>query len=706
MSNITSQNPADGLGNTAYQLAEQFVVPLALSLAPAAFSFVRENGWKLITALDNAFSLPGAYAVEMNTEDEIHNQGVAHYRQGRYSEAIEDFTRVVVLKGESSLHAQFDWLSSSHFKAGNYDESINYAEKALKKAREDLGTTESYISYNYFIMGTSKYNIGGRYNEVVTDLTKAEELGLSNPSLFYYRGVSHFKIGDNFRAISDLRAALVDITHNNNIQHWLGVAHYNIGEYEKAEEYFAGNIWCKGDKSDYNDYKWLIDTQKKTNGERVIETCESLVANDIYKTFTKEQQGYISKTLEEYKDRTTPGYEIRAKYAEFRENDRSHRFGEAARCIREYTELKGDEASFADFKEAAKAHSFIRDYTLEVKFATEALKKAETDHTVGIYQKKEMYLVRAEAHKKLGHHNEYNEDLARADKLEDSKRNHGTSYLSEVILGASFGIIIVISCGLYISNRKNQMLNDENDQLNQQNRRLLLENQQLTQQNLRLQEEQNNDASNVAPLLASGQFNLEAALARIRSYGAFKESNEQNMNKFIKGTCVGLVEFYFEDRETLFKDKDSAIEIMTLLTTSKALDEVLGVSDEDQWSVDFKSVMMAMLGGKLKEEVDHDRVDSLIDSCEAIYKTCRDQGRIVSTTLNTGYFQHTQYGRKASSLSSREEIVTQYQKDVLEHLKQSYEKLFGNEEEKAASPSTIVSDIVARNTDQNGDRQL
>ena len=54
----------------------------------------------------------------------------------------------------------------------------------------------------------------GRYQDAITTLTKAIDIGVGTDNIYYHRGLSFIGAGDNTKAIADIKKAL-EINPNN-----------------------------------------------------------------------------------------------------------------------------------------------------------------------------------------------------------------------------------------------------------------------------------------------------------------------------------------------------------------------------------------------------------------------------------------------------------------------------------------------------------
>ena len=128
----------------------------------------------------------------LNAEEYI-SRGTEALQRGQYSEAIEDFTKVIELK-PGHAEAYYD-RGNAYGGQGEYDRAIQDLTKAIE-LKEDA---EAYA------LRGGIYNIQGEYDRAIQDLTKAIQLKEDYAEAYAFRGLAYC---NKNKAISSLRLDL------------------------------------------------------------------------------------------------------------------------------------------------------------------------------------------------------------------------------------------------------------------------------------------------------------------------------------------------------------------------------------------------------------------------------------------------------------------------------------------------------------------
>ncbi|KAH8298363.1 hypothetical protein KR018_008093 [Drosophila ironensis] len=90
-----------------------------------------------------------------------------------------------------------------------------------------------------------------KYNEALLQYNRAIAFDPKNPIFYCNRAAAHIRLGDNDRAVTDCKSALV---YNNNYSKAycrLGVAYSNMGKFAEAEQAYSKAIELEPDNADY-----------------------------------------------------------------------------------------------------------------------------------------------------------------------------------------------------------------------------------------------------------------------------------------------------------------------------------------------------------------------------------------------------------------------------------------------------------------------
>ncbi|XP_039154547.1 small glutamine-rich tetratricopeptide repeat-containing protein beta [Drosophila simulans] len=110
---------------------------------------------------------------------------------------------------------------------------------------ESLALAESIKNEGNRLMKENKYN------EALLQYNRAIAFDPKNPIFYCNRAAAHIRLGENERAVTDCKSALV---YNNNYSKAycrLGVAYSNMGNFEKAEQAYAKAIELEPDNEVY-----------------------------------------------------------------------------------------------------------------------------------------------------------------------------------------------------------------------------------------------------------------------------------------------------------------------------------------------------------------------------------------------------------------------------------------------------------------------
>ncbi len=104
-----------------------------------------------------------------------YNQGNAHYEEGKFDEAIEDYKKAIEL--ESEFTEAYNNLGNAYGRKGDYDEAIINYTKAMKISPR-FGKAYVNLGYAYYLKGN--YKLSCRYYERACGLGYCKGLGWVN----------------------------------------------------------------------------------------------------------------------------------------------------------------------------------------------------------------------------------------------------------------------------------------------------------------------------------------------------------------------------------------------------------------------------------------------------------------------------------------------------------------------------------------------
>ncbi|XP_064546817.1 small glutamine-rich tetratricopeptide repeat-containing protein beta [Drosophila montana] len=91
----------------------------------------------------------------------------------------------------------------------------------------------------------------GKYNEALLQYNRAITFDPKNPIFYCNRAAAHIRLGDNERAVTDCKSALLYNVNYSKAYCRLGVAYSNLGKFNEAEHAYAKAIELEPDNADY-----------------------------------------------------------------------------------------------------------------------------------------------------------------------------------------------------------------------------------------------------------------------------------------------------------------------------------------------------------------------------------------------------------------------------------------------------------------------
>lgn len=90
-----------------------------------------------------------------------------------------------------------------------------------------------------------------KYNEALLQYNRAITFDPKNPIFYCNRAAAHIRLGDNDRAVTDCKSALLYNANYSKAYCRLGVAYSNLGKFNEAEQAYAKAIELEPDNADY-----------------------------------------------------------------------------------------------------------------------------------------------------------------------------------------------------------------------------------------------------------------------------------------------------------------------------------------------------------------------------------------------------------------------------------------------------------------------
>lgn len=90
-----------------------------------------------------------------------------------------------------------------------------------------------------------------KYNEALLQYNRAITFDPKNPIFYCNRAAAHIRLGDNDRAVTDCKSALLYNTNYSKAYCRLGVAYSNLGKFNEAEQAYAKAIELEPENADY-----------------------------------------------------------------------------------------------------------------------------------------------------------------------------------------------------------------------------------------------------------------------------------------------------------------------------------------------------------------------------------------------------------------------------------------------------------------------
>jgi WD40 repeat protein/Flp pilus assembly protein TadD len=135
-------------------------------------------------------------ASKLNSVDVYINQGLTYHRQGKYKQAISNYSQAIALNPNS------DKAYSN--RAAAYNDQKDY-QKAIADSSKAISLNPTYASA-YINRGLAYYH-QGNYQQAIADYNKAIELAPGNAIAYNNRGLAYTRLGNQQAAQADKQKA-------------------------------------------------------------------------------------------------------------------------------------------------------------------------------------------------------------------------------------------------------------------------------------------------------------------------------------------------------------------------------------------------------------------------------------------------------------------------------------------------------------------
>jgi tetratricopeptide (TPR) repeat protein len=246
-------------------------LPILLCASAAAFS--AETAWDRCTGAEPA-SVVAACTEIINAGGEdgsvanaLYNRAIAHVKEKRLPQAIEDFERAIKLKSDDP-----DFYNQ----IGNVQAELGDLKKAilsLTKAIEIAPTEQFYLERGIF------YYKSSNYQSAISDYTQSIELGRKESDVFYNRGLVFKDQGEFAKALADFKRAAEIAPDDSDTQYNIADMHLSLEEYPAAKAEFDRLIEIDPDRLDVHSLRGFAELQLG-NTEAAIADFDTEIARN------------------------------------------------------------------------------------------------------------------------------------------------------------------------------------------------------------------------------------------------------------------------------------------------------------------------------------------------------------------------------------------------------------------------------------------
>ncbi len=185
-------------------------------------------------------------------EDKNFAQGISHFKQSQYREAI-DFFKKVTQKFPENFEGFYN-LGLSYLKSGNIDEAIIALERTII-LKPDLAEV-------HFALGECYFNKGNK-EKAIEAFSKVIEFQPDNAKAYYNLGITYYKYDEADKALISFEKSIALDPEYSSAYYQAGLANIRIGDFKKAAIYLEQFLRLKPDAPEAEQVKIIIQELKK-----------------------------------------------------------------------------------------------------------------------------------------------------------------------------------------------------------------------------------------------------------------------------------------------------------------------------------------------------------------------------------------------------------------------------------------------------------
>ncbi|MBL3658339.1 tetratricopeptide repeat protein [Fulvivirga sp. 2943] len=173
-------------------------------------------------------------AIALNSYDDFlyYQRGVSRYNLGKYYPAIGDLERAIELNPHKAEYF-------------NYRGLCKYALRDYNQANDDFKyalAIDSTYAQAYYNRAYTQFSLR-QSDSALFNLNKAIEYNPNNPNYYHDRAVLFLQQNETYEAVRDYKAAMsLGYKDHGSLKNKLGVAYFQMDDYDSAALYFEGAI--------------------------------------------------------------------------------------------------------------------------------------------------------------------------------------------------------------------------------------------------------------------------------------------------------------------------------------------------------------------------------------------------------------------------------------------------------------------------------
>ncbi len=187
--------------------------------------------------------------------EKLLSQGKEKLKQRKFEDAISNFEQVV--QQDPNFVEAYFWLGETHFRLGEFSESIKVCRQAIKLAIKDGNFDSSHLYRLYSLRGKSYFHLGklggssnsSQFRQAREDFEQAIVLIKSDPSktldqqelseLYLFQGKVQFALNNAKAAIADFNKAIEIYSRNSEAYERRGDVRRALNQLENARRDYA-----------------------------------------------------------------------------------------------------------------------------------------------------------------------------------------------------------------------------------------------------------------------------------------------------------------------------------------------------------------------------------------------------------------------------------------------------------------------------------